>query len=198
MFYGKYNTESTEKRKDAAIIRRRKRDIKLGKDAKFEFTSIEKRIVQYFDGNVRTTAIALNLSPTIVKKALGHTEVVQAIRDRGEPDINKKIQEKIAPKFLIAGRKERQQFWTELMHNEQANMTDRIKASELLGKSEGDFLERIEHTGQTQSIIQIMPIGFNPTGLLSNNSIKVIEAKKEEDLPNLNKQETLSDIDDGK
>jgi hypothetical protein len=76
------------------------------------------------------------------------------------------------------------------MHNEQANMTDRIKASELLGKSEGDFLDRIEHTGQTQSIIQIVPMGFSPTGLLSNNSVKVIEAPKQEQLPLLSGEET--------
>jgi len=51
---------------------------------------------------------------------------------------------------LIAARDERQRFWTSLMRgtNKAGEILDvpvplRIKASELLGKSQGDFLERI-------------------------------------------------------
>lgn len=43
----------------------------------------------------------------------------------------------------IASREERQAFWTKVMQDEDGSMFDRLKASELLGKSDGDFLTRI-------------------------------------------------------
>ena len=49
-------------------------------------------------------------------------------------------------KKAIATRKERQAFWTSTMTNEQEAMSNRLRASELLGKSEADFIERVEHS----------------------------------------------------
>ena len=45
---------------------------------------------------------------------------------------------------LIADREQRQAFWTATMFDEDTDMKHRLKASELLGKSEGDFIERNE------------------------------------------------------
>lgn len=39
----------------------------------------------------------------------------------------------------VKSRKERQEFWTDAMEN-APNMCDRLRASELLGKSEADFI----------------------------------------------------------
>ena len=50
--------------------------------------------------------------------------------------------QRLAP--TIATRQERQEFWTSVLRNEDEAMKDRLKAAELLGKSEGDFLERVE------------------------------------------------------
>ena len=47
----------------------------------------------------------------------------------------------------IATRAERQKFWTEIMLGDHQEMRDRLKASELLGKSEADFTEKVEHSG---------------------------------------------------
>ena len=44
----------------------------------------------------------------------------------------------------IADAKERQEFWTEMMRNESFEPKDRLKASELLAKRHGDFIERHE------------------------------------------------------
>lgn len=44
----------------------------------------------------------------------------------------------------IATREERQSFWTSVMRDADGSMFDRLKASELLGKSEADFIERQE------------------------------------------------------
>jgi phage terminase small subunit len=48
---------------------------------------------------------------------------------------------------LIADRQARQSFWTEVMKDPDADMKDRLKASELLGKSEADFTENHNHKG---------------------------------------------------
>lgn len=45
----------------------------------------------------------------------------------------------------VADRAERQAFWTTTMRTGE-RMTDRLKASELLGRSGADFIERHEHT----------------------------------------------------
>ena len=42
----------------------------------------------------------------------------------------------------IASRTSRQVFWTEVMNDADAPMLARLRASELLARSEGDFLER--------------------------------------------------------
>ena len=46
---------------------------------------------------------------------------------------------------VIATRDERQKFWTDVMNSSSEEMRDRLKASELLGKSEADFTENRNH-----------------------------------------------------
>jgi phage terminase small subunit len=50
----------------------------------------------------------------------------------------------------IADATERQRFWTRIMRGEDgaASMADRLRASELLGRACGDFLERLEVSGR--------------------------------------------------
>ena len=47
---------------------------------------------------------------------------------------------------LIATREQRQQLWTQIMYDTEQSTRDRLRASELLAKSCGDFIERIEAT----------------------------------------------------
>ncbi len=42
----------------------------------------------------------------------------------------------------IADAKERQEFWTAIMRDQHQDARDRLKASELLAKRQGDFIER--------------------------------------------------------
>lgn len=44
------------------------------------------------------------------------------------------------------------------MEDTDAEMKDRIKASELLGKSEGDFINRLDHTSSDGSLGPAQPI----------------------------------------
>jgi len=48
--------------------------------------------------------------------------------------------------MAILTREERQAWWTKLVRDKSADMKDRLRASELLGRSQGDFLERVEHS----------------------------------------------------
>lgn len=49
----------------------------------------------------------------------------------------------------VADGSERRQFWTRIMRGDEgASMTERIRASELLGKASGDFLDRVEQTAR--------------------------------------------------
>lgn len=104
-----------------------------------KLTDKQQRFVEAFDGNATQAAIVAGYSAKSAEK-LGHDllkipKVAQAIKKRED--------RKVRP--LIANREARQKFWTETMQNEEVKMPDRLKASELLGKSEGDFLERREN-----------------------------------------------------
>ena len=53
----------------------------------------------------------------------------------------------------IANRRARQQFWTEvMMSTDGVNMSDRLRASELLGRSEADFTDNVNASNKTLSI----------------------------------------------
>ena len=56
---------------------------------------------------------------------------------------------------LIASRAERQEFWTKVMKAEESEMRDRLKASELLGRSEADFVDRTELTGADGGPVEV-------------------------------------------
>lgn len=75
-----------------------------------------------------------------------------------KPDIIAAIDERVNSDPKIATRKERQAFWTKVMKGEEpgAEMKDRLKASELLGKSHADFVDRHEHKheGETTQVVR--------------------------------------------
>lgn len=61
-------------------------------------------------------------------------------------EINKKIE-----KEKIADAKEIQEFWTKTFRDEEVEMKDRIKTSELLAKVQGAFVENINLTGDIKT-----------------------------------------------
>ncbi len=76
--------------------------------------------------------------------------MAEAIRARGE-----RSPAKPEVAAAIASRAERQAFWTKVMNDNERDLNARLKASELLGKSEGDFLDRVE-VGTTQTLEQLV------------------------------------------
>lgn len=79
---------------------------------------------------------------------LKNPKIVEAIKARQ----NKAVRP------LIASREQRQEFWTETMRDVAAEMRDRLKASELLGKSEADFIDRHEHSGPDGKPIELSAV----------------------------------------
>lgn len=75
----------------------------------------------------------------------------------GKPRIAEAIEKRQGDDPLVASREERQQFWTEMMRDKGADPKDRLRASEILGKASGDFIERIDHTsgGKELSTINV-------------------------------------------
>ena len=67
-------------------------------------------------------------------------------------DIKRAIQERVAKQTdsLIATKEERQRFWTEFMRSPALEPKDRMKASELLGRSQADFMEKVEVSGKLE------------------------------------------------
>lgn len=54
----------------------------------------------------------------------------------------------------IMTREERQALWTQIAKDNELRVADRLKASELLGKSQADFIERKEITGANGAPLQ--------------------------------------------
>ena len=106
-----------------------------------KLTTRQQRFVDAYDGNATAAALAAGYSKRTAQRMgsenLSKPLVAEAIRARER--------ERASP--VIATREERQAFWTATMRNVKAEMRDRLKASELLGKSEADFVDRVEASG---------------------------------------------------
>ena len=96
----------------------------------------QQRFVEAYSGNATQAMIAAGYSErsaaSNVDKILKNTEIQAAIQNR----------EKERNSAAIATREERQTFWTSVLRDPETELRDRLRASELLGKSEGDFLEK--------------------------------------------------------
>ena len=105
-------------------------------------TAKQQRFIDAYTGNATAAAIAAGYSektaPFIGAENLKKPKILAAIKSR----------ETIRSTPLIASRAERQQFWSSVMRDKEQQMRDRLKAAELLGKSEADFVERQEITGR--------------------------------------------------
>lgn len=106
-----------------------------------KLTARQQRFVDAYDGNATAAALAAGYSKKtaafIGAENLKKPKIAAAIRARER--------ERTSP--LIATREERQSFWTATMRDEAAEMRDRLKASELLGKSEADFTDKLQASG---------------------------------------------------
>ena len=107
-----------------------------------KLTTRQRRFVEAYTGNATAAAIAAGYSEKTAE-VIGHENL-------RKPKILAEIKarEVVRCTPLIASRAERQQFWASVMPDKEQQMRDRLKAAELLGKSEADFVERQEITGR--------------------------------------------------
>lgn len=99
----------------------------------------QQRFVDVYDGNATAAARLAGYTGTdasiavTASRLLKLPKVAEAIRSRQK--------EEISP--LVATRQERQAFWTGLMKDSEKPDFVRLKASELLGRSEADFTDKL-------------------------------------------------------
>jgi phage terminase small subunit len=116
-------------------------------------TPKQVRFVEVYAGDAQRAAIEAGYPAHTAKQAgcrlMRNAEIVEAIRAREAP----------ARKARIASREQRQAFWTRIMRSKACEIRDRLKASELLGRSEADFTDNIKGSGGM--VVQVV----NPYGL---------------------------------
>ena len=112
-------------------------------------TTKQKRFIECFDGNATEAARQAGYSPRTVRTVgcenMTKPDIVAAIREREEKRVNS----------LILSREERQIFWSNVVRDPDEDMKNRLKASELLGRSEADFMERFSNETPMPPVIDI-------------------------------------------
>jgi phage terminase small subunit len=104
-----------------------------------KLTIKQQRFVDFYDGNATDAARKagyrgnINTLKQVGAENLAKLYMAEAIAKR-EKKHNKKH---------IANREERQEFWTDLMKTAEKD-SDKLKASELLGRSNADFIDKQE------------------------------------------------------
>jgi len=131
-------------------------------------TTKQQRFVDFYDGNGYKAARKADYNGSydvlahIAEDNLKKVHIAEAITNR----------EKERNNPHIASREERQRLWSRIARGEELQrvvigvgndrkiveippkMTDRLRASELLGRSEGDFLERRREEGELTVVIR--------------------------------------------
>ena len=116
-----------------------------------KLTPKQQKFVDFFDGNATQAARDAGYKGSDrTLSVIGHENlrkpnILNAIIAREKPGRDKKI----------ATRQERQEFWTEAQRNKDLDIKDRFKASELLGRSQADFTDNLDHKGKvvTEAVI---------------------------------------------
>ena len=101
-------------------------------------------------GNATQAAIRAGYSPKSAHscgpRLMENADVRAAIADG----------QKVLEQSGIASAEERRAFWTAMMRDLDAPAVARLRASELLGKNQGDFVERHELAGSSDAPLRIV------------------------------------------
>jgi hypothetical protein len=100
--------------------------------------------IKYYCGGISVTVNAMaadgiTLSRSQATRYMKSPYVIDAIKDKTELTVEQSAG--------IATKARRQIFWTDVMLNEKVKMNERLKASELLGRCQMDFTERVKVEG---------------------------------------------------
>lgn len=122
--------------------------------AKTRLTVKQQKFIEAYTGNATEAAkiAGYKVPRQQGQRLLSNAVISSAIQKRQEKEL----------KPVIANRQDRQSFWTEVMSDINNQLKDRLRASELLAKSEGDFLERRDITSSDGSMKPVKEITFVP------------------------------------
>jgi phage terminase small subunit len=97
-------------------------------------TCKQQRFIDAYDGNAAEAARIAGYAHAEAqgRRLLRNVRISASISER----------ERKRATHKIASREQRQAFWTETMQNPKNDLKDRLKASELLGRSNADFTEK--------------------------------------------------------
>lgn len=115
-----------------------------------KLTVKQQRFVDCYDGNATKAALKAGYNAKTARQIgqenLTKPVIALAIAEREAKSASAKI----------ATREERQAFWSSVLRAEEEQMRDRLKASELLGKSNADFIDRLQQDGQIEINVRIV------------------------------------------
>lgn len=106
----------------------------------YQGNGTEAARVAGYAGDAQTLAVTAS-------RLLKHAKVDEAIKRRNVVVATAREQA-VEQAGRIATRAERQAFWTKVMLAEAERTTDRLKAAELLGRSEADFTDKLDVTAR--------------------------------------------------
>lgn len=103
-----------------------------------KLTTKQRRFIEFYDGNATDAARKAGY------KGSDHTLSAIGNQNLRKPYIAAVLaaREKEKTTKHIATREERQAFWTKVANDPEEDMKNRLRASELLGKSQADFIEK--------------------------------------------------------
>jgi len=96
----------------------------------------QREILDHYLGNATDTAKKLGITPNYVRQVLHKPWCIEYLKNKQNNALSHRSR-------VIATREQRQLFWTNTMVDPEASMSDRLRASELLGRSNGDFTEKL-------------------------------------------------------
>lgn len=108
-----------------------------------KLTTKQQRFADYYiqTGNATESAIKAGYSKKTAR-SIGQENLTKPDIKKYIDKVNKKLEDE-----RIADMKEIKEFWTTMLRDEEVEPKDRLKASEHLAKTNGAFLERVEHSG---------------------------------------------------
>lgn len=150
---------------------------------KGKFTAKQLKFIEAYKGNGMEAAREAGYSGDNGDLAVVGTRLLK------NPNICKAIKERQAKevKPLIASRHDRQKFLTDVFQDTKNSMKDRLKAVELLSKTEGDFIEnrKVELSGnittQQQVLVYVPDNGRKPESKQEEQTIETEPVKEDND-----------------
>ena len=103
--------------------------------AKKNRTAKQQMLIDCYAGDIKEAAAKAEISYGYARQLLTRPNILESIRNRQDTEIRPKT---------IATRQERQAFWTKIQRDEDESTANRLRASELLGKSEADFIDVVK------------------------------------------------------